>query len=114
MTDVEQQIAERMANLLRTWINEIEALIKTGAAPNCGGARLALLRDLLADLKRPSQRGVSLRKLVRSHAARDDLFRNRRQARERDQLLKHPVPILDRVFCIFDHVSVSFSCALSH
>jgi hypothetical protein len=52
MTEAEKQLAEQMANLLRTQINEIEALKTTGIAPKYGGARLALLRRLLADLEK--------------------------------------------------------------
>lgn len=50
--DAERQIAEQMAHMLRTRIKEIEALKKRGATLKRGGARLALLRDLLADLER--------------------------------------------------------------
>ena len=55
MTEMEKKIAEQMADLLRTRINEIEALNRTGTAPRCGGARLALLRRLLAELESSSR-----------------------------------------------------------
>jgi hypothetical protein len=49
-----KKIAEQMADLLRTEISEIEAMKRTSSAPKYGGARLALLRRLLADLESPS------------------------------------------------------------
>lgn len=51
MEDVERQLAELMAEILRTRIKELEAPKVTGRAHN-GSARLALVRNLLAELKR--------------------------------------------------------------
>jgi hypothetical protein len=51
MEDVERQLAELMAEILRTRIKELEAPNVTGRA-NSGSARLALVRNLLAELER--------------------------------------------------------------
>jgi len=55
MDDRERRLAEQMADYLRTRINEIEALKRTGTVPKCGGARLALFRRLLAELESRSR-----------------------------------------------------------
>jgi hypothetical protein len=53
MDDVEWRLAEQMADRLRALITEFESL--KGPAPEWVGAKLALLRRLLADLENTLQ-----------------------------------------------------------
>jgi hypothetical protein len=50
--DTERQLAEQVAQILREWLSELEALEATGTAPKDTGTRLALIRKLLARLER--------------------------------------------------------------
>jgi hypothetical protein len=55
MDDVERHLAEQMADRLRTRIEEFESLKVTGPEPEWVGAKVALIRRLLADLENTMQ-----------------------------------------------------------